>query len=133
MRAGDLLRQISSPRKPRLEGFYEGCYLIFWGVFQKFFVADNLAVIADKVFNSSPPYNGGAVLWQSMPLPSRYIATLRDIPILPGALVNVWGLILWSISICPISLQTPRISGVGGISLYRTGCVITCTILLLLA
>lgn len=62
MRAGDLLRQISSSRKLRLDWFYEGCYLIFWGVFQKFFVADNLAVIADKVFNSAPPYNGAAVL-----------------------------------------------------------------------
>jgi D-alanyl-lipoteichoic acid acyltransferase DltB (MBOAT superfamily) len=62
MRAGDLLRQISSPRRPRLGWFYEGCYLVFWGAFQKFFVADNLAVIADRVFNSSPPYNGAAVL-----------------------------------------------------------------------
>lgn len=62
MRAGDLLRQISLPRRLHLEWFYEGCYLIFWGAFQKFFVADNLAVIADKVFNSSPPYNGAAIL-----------------------------------------------------------------------
>ncbi|MFA6129438.1 MAG: MBOAT family O-acyltransferase [Candidatus Omnitrophota bacterium] len=63
MRAGDLLRQIASPRKVQLEGFYkEGCYLIFWGGFQKFFVADNLAIIANKLFNPSPPYNGIMVL-----------------------------------------------------------------------
>lgn len=62
MRAGDLLRQITSPRKVRLEGFYEGSYLIFWGVFQKFFVADNLAAISGNIFNSSPPYHGAAVL-----------------------------------------------------------------------
>ena len=62
MRAGDLLRQIASPRKVWLEGFYEGSYLIFFGAFQKFFVADNLAVIAGKIFSSSPPYNGVAVL-----------------------------------------------------------------------
>ncbi|MEI7751816.1 MAG: MBOAT family O-acyltransferase, partial [Candidatus Omnitrophota bacterium] len=62
MRAGDLLCQIAAPRKLRLEGFYEGCYLMFWGIFQKFFIADNLAVIADKVFNAAPPYNGMEVL-----------------------------------------------------------------------
>ncbi len=62
MRAGDLLRQISFPRKVQLEGAYEGFYLIFWGMFQKLFVADNLAVITNKVFSSSSPYNGAAVL-----------------------------------------------------------------------
>ncbi|MEI7483054.1 MAG: MBOAT family O-acyltransferase, partial [Elusimicrobiota bacterium] len=62
MRAGDLLRQISSRRKVTLEGFQEGSYLIFWGAFQKFFVADNLALIADKVFNAPPPYSGAAAL-----------------------------------------------------------------------
>jgi len=62
MRAGDLLPQISSPRKLSLDKFYEGSYLIFWGLFQKVFVADNLARIADKVFNAPPPYNGAAVL-----------------------------------------------------------------------
>ncbi len=62
MRAGELLTQIASPRKLRLEAFYEGSYLVFWGVFQKFYVADNLTAIADKVFNASPPYNGAATL-----------------------------------------------------------------------
>ena len=62
MRAEDLLHQVSSPRKPRLEWFYEGCYLIFWGAFQKFFVADNLALIADRIFNTSQVYNGATVL-----------------------------------------------------------------------
>ena len=62
MRAGDLLPQISSPRKLSLDKFYEGSYLIFWGLFQKVFVADNLAIIADKVFNTPAPYNGVAVL-----------------------------------------------------------------------
>jgi len=62
MRAGDLLPQIASKRKLTLDKFYEGCYLIFWGLFQKVFVADNLARIADQVFNASAPYNGAAVL-----------------------------------------------------------------------
>ena len=62
MRAGDLLPQIASKRKLTLDKFYKGCYLIFWGLFQKVFVADNLARIADQVFNAPPPYNGAAVL-----------------------------------------------------------------------
>ncbi len=55
MRAKDLLPQITSPRILKLEQFYEGCYLIFWGLFEKVFVADNLAKIVDPVFSASPP------------------------------------------------------------------------------
>lgn len=58
MRAKDLLPQISLPRKLSLEQFYEGCYLIFWGLFQKMFIADNLAQIVNPVLASNPPYNG---------------------------------------------------------------------------
>ena len=42
-RARHLLPQIISPRKPTLNKFYEGSYLIFYGLFQKMFVADNLS------------------------------------------------------------------------------------------
>jgi D-alanyl-lipoteichoic acid acyltransferase DltB (MBOAT superfamily) len=62
MRAKDLLPQISSPRQLSLDKFYEGCYLTCWGLFQKIFVADNLAKIVDPVFSSSGPYNGIQVL-----------------------------------------------------------------------
>jgi D-alanyl-lipoteichoic acid acyltransferase DltB (MBOAT superfamily) len=61
-RAKHLLPQILSPRKFRLDWFYEGCYLIFWGLFQKVFIADNLAKIVDPVFAIDPPYNGFKVL-----------------------------------------------------------------------
>jgi D-alanyl-lipoteichoic acid acyltransferase DltB (MBOAT superfamily) len=61
-RAKDLLPQILAPRKFSLNRFYEGCYLIFWGVFQKIFIADNLARIVTPFFNSQPPYNGANVL-----------------------------------------------------------------------
>lgn len=57
-RASHLLPQILFPRKMTLEKFYEGSYLIFWGLFQKVFVADNLAKIVDPVFAAGPPYNG---------------------------------------------------------------------------
>ncbi len=62
MRAKDLLPQISFPRTLSADKFYEGAYLIFWGMFQKVFIADNLARIADPVFASSPPYNGIKVM-----------------------------------------------------------------------
>ena len=61
-RARHLLPQILSPRKFGLEKFYEGCYLISWGLFQKMVVADNLAKIVDPVFAGAPPYNGAKVL-----------------------------------------------------------------------
>lgn len=49
-RATHLLPQIIQPRKMSLEKFYEGWYLILWGLFLKVFVADNLADIVDPVF-----------------------------------------------------------------------------------
>ncbi len=62
MRAKDLLPQVIRPRKLSLEKFYEGCYLIFWGLFLKIFVADNLATIVNPVFASQGPYNAARVL-----------------------------------------------------------------------
>lgn len=61
-RARHLLPQILAPRRVTLDKFYEGAYLIFWGLFIKVFTADNLAGIVDPVFNSPAPYNGAAVL-----------------------------------------------------------------------
>jgi D-alanyl-lipoteichoic acid acyltransferase DltB (MBOAT superfamily) len=62
MRARDLLPQILYHRKSSLYKIYEGCYLIFWGLFQKVFVADNLARIVDPIFSGSPPYDGVRVI-----------------------------------------------------------------------
>lgn len=62
MRAKDFLPQIISPRIIKSEQFYEGCFLTFWGLFEKIFVADNLAKIVDATFASSSPYEGGKVL-----------------------------------------------------------------------
>ncbi|MCP4726509.1 MAG: MBOAT family protein [bacterium] len=61
-RAKNLLPQILSPRKFNLDYFYEGLYLIFWGLYLKVFIADNLAQIVDPVFASEPPYNGVKIL-----------------------------------------------------------------------
>jgi len=61
-RASRLLPQILSPRKFRLDYFYEGAYLIFWGLYQKIFIADNLSRIADPVFAGNSPYSGPMVL-----------------------------------------------------------------------
>jgi len=64
-RARNLLPQIRGERKLTLSNFYEGCFLIYWGLFQKVFIADNLAKIADPVFASPAPYNGPTVLLAS--------------------------------------------------------------------
>jgi len=58
-RAKDLLTQISRPRTLSLDQVYEGGFLIFWGLFQKVFIADNLARIVDPVFSGKPPYPDG--------------------------------------------------------------------------
>ncbi|MBN1763794.1 MAG: MBOAT family protein [Sedimentisphaerales bacterium] len=61
-RASHLLPQILSPRKFRLDYFYEGVYLIFWGLYLKIFIADNMSRIVDPVFAESATYNGPMTL-----------------------------------------------------------------------
>lgn len=62
-RASHLLPQFLKPRKVTLDDFYQGSFLIFWGLFQKVFVADNLAKIVDPVFAPGALYDGQLVLW----------------------------------------------------------------------
>lgn len=61
-RARNLLPQIIGERTITLEKFYQGSYLIFWGLFQKVFIADNLARIVDPVFESGAEPSGIQVL-----------------------------------------------------------------------
>lgn len=61
-RARHLLPQIMLPRKPSLEEFYKGCYLIFWGIFIKVFIADNLAKISDPIFANTQSQDVGNIL-----------------------------------------------------------------------
>jgi len=51
MRAVDLLPQIQQPRRFSWHQAQDGSYLILWGLYKKVFVADNLALIADPIFN----------------------------------------------------------------------------------
>src|SRR5205085_4621761 len=62
MRATSLLVQVTRPRRITFEGISEGTFLIFWGLFLKVFVADNLALVVNPVFASHAPYNGASVL-----------------------------------------------------------------------
>ncbi len=61
-RARNLLPQISSARHFDRGQFYEGCWLIYWGLYKKVFVADNVAKIVDKVYGSLDSASGLHVL-----------------------------------------------------------------------
>jgi alginate O-acetyltransferase complex protein AlgI len=62
MRATTLLPQVGSPRRFKLEQFYQGAYLIFWGLFEKVVVADNLALVANDLFGRWKTIDGGLAL-----------------------------------------------------------------------
>ncbi len=49
-RASHLLPQILSPRKLTMERASEGAWLVFWGLYKKVFIADNLARIVDPIY-----------------------------------------------------------------------------------
>ena len=62
LRADWLLRQIARPRRIGADQVRDALWLLIWGFFKKVFVADNLAHVADAVFNRSGPAGGFEVL-----------------------------------------------------------------------
>ncbi len=61
-RASNLLAQVATPRRLSREQLTEGVWLFFYGLFQKAYVADNLAKLVDPVY-ASPQDNGTIVLF----------------------------------------------------------------------
>lgn len=61
-RASHLLPQVTTPRKFCPDQFYEGCYLIYWGLFEKIFIAGNMAKIVDPVFAGEGVHSGWEVM-----------------------------------------------------------------------
>ena len=49
-RSSNLLCQIGLPRTINIVSLVDGLYLILWGYFQKFVIADNISVICKKIF-----------------------------------------------------------------------------------
>ncbi len=62
LRASRLLSQIERPRHVTREQLRDGAWLTAWGFFQKIFVADNLAGLANAVFEPGSHHTGVNVL-----------------------------------------------------------------------
>lgn len=57
-RASRLLPQITAPRTVTSEGTSAGVFLVLWGLYKKVVIADNLALIANSVFNNYQDHSG---------------------------------------------------------------------------
>ena len=62
-RSDALMPQLQRPRMPTKLQLAEGLHLIVWGVFKKLFVADNLAVLVQRVVDGDTLPNTGAAVW----------------------------------------------------------------------
>ncbi len=62
LRSSRLLPQIESPRRITREQIRDGLWLIVWGFFLKIFVADNVAALANQVFDAGA-HPTGADVW----------------------------------------------------------------------
>jgi D-alanyl-lipoteichoic acid acyltransferase DltB (MBOAT superfamily) len=61
MRAGTLLTQVERPRRFDVSAAYSGFIKICWGFFKKLVIADNVGIVANKVFTASDP--SFPILW----------------------------------------------------------------------
>lgn len=61
-RAANMLPQIENPRLISTEQLNTGFFLVLWGYFKKVFVADNVGLIADQVFNNYTEFVGLDIL-----------------------------------------------------------------------
>lgn len=57
-RAATLLPQVESPRTLRADQIHAGLHLITWGYFKKLVIADNVAQVANEVYNHYTQYDG---------------------------------------------------------------------------
>lgn len=62
MRVKSFLPQVSLPRIVTGEQISQGFWLFSWGLFEKMFIADNLAKIVDPIFSSSSGSDGFKVM-----------------------------------------------------------------------
>src|SRR3954452_897209 len=62
MRPTSLLPQVANPRRFNLQQFYQGAYLIFWGLTKKVVIADNLAWYVNDLFSRWQTIDGGLAL-----------------------------------------------------------------------
>ncbi|MBC63621.1 MAG: membrane-bound O-acyltransferase family protein [Chloroflexi bacterium] len=55
-RANSLLTQIEKQKHFKIKNFNDGIFLIIWGFFKKLVIADNVAIISDKIFLLQDPH-----------------------------------------------------------------------------
>jgi len=56
-RASNLLPQVLAPRLLTREKVYDGAWLMYWGLYKKVFVADNLAPLVDRIYSAPDEFS----------------------------------------------------------------------------
>ena len=128
MRPTTLLPQVQTPRRFNLQQFYQGAYLIFWGLTKKVVVADNLAARSSTTCSAAGRRSTAAwPCWRSTPSPSRSTATSRATPTPPAGSPSASGFELALNFNLPYFATSPQEFWAAGTSACRPGSATTST------
>ena len=120
-RASNLLPQILKKREFKYEQAVQGLRLIFWGMFKKIVIADQLAPIVDEIFSNYNDLGGGCFSWEHFILHFKSIVILVDILILQLELQSFSDLKLCLILSFHISQEILENFGGAGIYHFQHG------------
>ena len=124
-RAGKLLPQIHQTRRINTDQFGAGFSLILWGYFKKLVIADNMALIANQVFQNGGDAHGLDIILGILAFAVQIYGDFSGYTDIARGFARLMGFELMVNFKLPYFASPRLIFGNAGISHFLSGCAIT--------